>query len=160
MVGKHGVFVSFDHFDARLFECLANEHLKDGLYLLFVVKQIWIVVLDLDSLVCTLFVGDVLSLRGQVDVIVWLDLAFIDHVVAVIQLDPIVLGHHLDLLLLLLVHLHLLLLLNVCLIILRSCLHTIHLLLTKCSLLLLLSLFHFLQAITSRCSRLFLLFNR
>lgn len=64
--------------------------------------------MNLDRLVSALFIGDISSAGRPINVVVWLELRLINHVIAVIKLDPVVLRlHHL----LLMVHLSLLLLL-------------------------------------------------
>lgn len=70
--------------------------------------------MDLDGLICSFFIGDVSGRRRTVDIVVRLDVGLVNHVVAVVELEPIMLGH----LHLLLVHLcHLLLLLRVAIIV-------------------------------------------
>ena len=70
--------------------------------------------MDLDGLICPFFIRDVSGRRRTVDIVVRLDIRLVDHVVAVVEFEPIVLGH----LHLLLVHLcHLLLLLRVAIIV-------------------------------------------
>ena len=70
--------------------------------------------MDLDGPICAFFIGDVSGRRWTVDIVVRLDVRLVDHVVAVVELEPIMLGH----LHLLLVHLcHLLLLLRVAIIV-------------------------------------------
>ena len=91
--------------------------------------------MDLDGLICPLFIGDVSGRGRTIDIVVWLDKGLVDHVVAVVELEPIVLGH----LHLLLVHLrHMLLLLRVALIV--AVFTTVHLLLNHGLLLLFLFL--------------------
>ena len=91
--------------------------------------------MDLDGLICSFFIGDVSGRRRTVDIVVRLDVRLVDHVVAVVELEPIMLRH----LHLLLVHLcHLLLLLRVAFIV--AIFTLIHLLLSHSLLLLFLFL--------------------
>ena len=135
VLGKNGVLVSLDHLDASLFEGFADEDLENGLSLQVEVKEVRVYVVDLDGLICPLFIGDVSGRGRTIDIVVWLDKGLVDHVVAVVELEPIVLGH----LHLLLVHLrHMLLLLRVALIV--AVFTTVHLLLNHGLLLLFLFL--------------------
>ena len=99
--------MSLNHFDSSLLESFANKYLKDWLGFHLEIEQVSVVVANLNCLIGSLFVWNV-SRRGRsIDIVVRLDLRLILHVVVVIEFDPVVLGHHL---LLLLVHFHLLLL--------------------------------------------------
>ena len=122
VLGKNGVLVRLDHLNASLLESFADEDLEDWLSLQVEVKEVRVYVVDLDGLVCPFLIGDVGGRGWSVDVEVWLDIGLVNHVVAVVELKPIVLGH----LHLLLVHLrHLLLLLRVAIVV---AVFTVHLL--------------------------------
>ena len=90
--------------------------------------------MDLDGLICPFFIWDVSGRGRTVDIVVWLDIGLVDHVVAVVEFEPIVLGY----LHLLLVHLSHLLLLRVAIIV--AVFTTVHLLLNHGLLLLFLFL--------------------
>ena len=81
----------------------------------------------MDGLICALLIRDVGCARWPINVVIRLDLRLIDHIVTIIQLNPVMHRlHHLLLLLLVdLGHLLLLLLLGVCLII-TAILSSIH----------------------------------
>ena len=81
---QHGVLITLNHFDACLFKRLTHQDLQDGLNLEVEVKQVWIHVLNLDALVCALFIRNVNSRGRSIDVVIWLDLKLIDHPVVII----------------------------------------------------------------------------
>jgi len=126
------ILVIFDHLDAGLLQCLADQNLEDWLHLKVVIEKVGVVIHHLNCLIIALLVGDISRRRlkrdvqkGQqhfqqwpssdtyrsVDKIIWLDTALVDHVVAVIKFLPVVHGLHLHLLLLIHV-LHMLLLVH------------------------------------------------
>ena len=136
VLSQNSILVSLDHLNSGLLQCLADQNLEDWLHLKAVIEQIRVVIHHLDCLIVALLVRDVsrrwlkktlemsqrhfskgqVGQRGgttyrSVDVIIWLDAALIDHVVAVIEFLPVVHGLHLHLLLLIHV-LHLLLLVH------------------------------------------------
>lgn len=73
-----------NHLDACLLEGLSHQDLKDWLNLHLVVKEIGIVVVDLDGNISAFLIRDVCRRRWSIDVIVRLDLRLMLHVVVVI----------------------------------------------------------------------------
>ena len=134
VLGKHSVLMLLDHLDPGLFETLADEDLENRLDLEVKVEEVWVDVLHLDGLIGALFVRDVRCTRWPINVVIRLYLRLVDHIVTIVQLDPVMHRLHHLLLLLLLVdlrHLLLLLLLRVSLIItaIFASVHLLHLLL-------------------------------
>ena len=107
VLSQDGVLVGFNHLNTSLLKRFTDKDLKDGLSLHLEIEQIRVVVVHLNRLVGSLFVRNVSSGRRSVNIVVGLDLRLVLHVVVVVEVNPIVLRHHLRLLL---VHLHLLLL--------------------------------------------------
>ena len=130
-----------NHLNPCLLQRLTNKHLQDWLHFKVVVEKVRVYILDLDGLIGAFFIGNVSRRGGPVDVVVWLDLGFIDHIVAIVEFNPVVhrLLHLLHLLLLGVHFLHLLLLLLLReLVIILAIFSAIHLLLHHLLLLLLL----------------------
>lgn len=73
-----------NYLDACLLEGLSHQDLKDWLNLHLVVKEIGIVVVDLDGNISAFLIRDVCRRRWSIDVIVRLDLRLMLHVVVVI----------------------------------------------------------------------------
>ena len=73
-----------NYLDACLLERLSHQDLKDWLNLHLVVKEIGIVVVDLDGNISAFLIRDVCRRRWSIDVIVRLDLRLMLHVVVVI----------------------------------------------------------------------------
>ena len=120
MLGEKSIFVRFDHLDSGLFETLAYEDLKNGLNFQVKVEEVRIDILNLNIFIVSLFVWNVGCTGRSVNVIIWLYLRLVDHVITIIKLNPVMHRlHHLLLLLLLidLCHLLLLLLLRVALLV-------------------------------------------
>ena len=112
MLGENSVLVILDHLNPGLLQTLSNEHLKYRLNLQVKVKKIWIDVFYLNSLVCAFFIWDISRAWRSINVVVWLNLRLIDHIITIIKFNPVMHWLHHLLLLLLLVNLfHLLLLL-------------------------------------------------
>ena len=131
-----------NHFNASLLQRFAYEHLKDWLDLEVVIEKVRVNVSYLDGLIIALLIRYVSRTRRSIDVVVGIDLRLIDHIVAIVELYPVMHGLHLHLLLLSVHLLHLLLLLLLGeLIIVVTLLGTIHLLLLHHLLLLLLVLY-------------------
>ena len=84
MLGENSVLVILDHLNPGLLQTLSNEYLKDRLNLQIKVKKIWIDVFDLNSLVCAFFIGDISRTRRSIDVVIWLNLRLIDHIITII----------------------------------------------------------------------------
>lgn len=158
-IGESGQLVLLNHFNPSLLQRLTNKHLQDRLHFQVVVEKVRVYILNLDALISALFIRNV-SRRGRpVDVVVWLDLGLINHIVAIVEFNPVVhwLLHLLHLLLRVhLLHLLLLLLLRE-LVVVVAVFSAVHLLLHH--LLLLLLLLHFLKPIPACGSCFFLLFN-
>jgi hypothetical protein len=111
----------FNNLNSSMFKALSDQDLENGLSFQVEVKQVKVLVNDLDLLVLTLSVGDKDGLGGSVNIVVRLDISLIDHVLSITELShefvTLLLLHHISLLLLLhlvlllLAHGHLLLLL-------------------------------------------------
>lgn len=89
-----------NNFNASLFEGLSDEHLQDWLDLKVEVEEVRVDIVDLDLLISALLVGNVDCGRRSIDVIVWLNHVFIDHVVTIVEFLPVMSWLHLDVLLL------------------------------------------------------------
>ena len=73
VLGKNGILMDLDHLNAGLFEGLANEDLEDRLDFEIIVEEVWVVIVDLDSLIGAFLVRDVSGGGWAVDVVVWFD---------------------------------------------------------------------------------------
>ena len=80
-----------DNLDLGFFEGLTDKDLQNGLHFEFVVEELIIQVLHLDLFVISLVVGNEDWTGWPIDVVVWLELSLIDHVVIVAQFIPRVL---------------------------------------------------------------------
>lgn len=136
MLSQYCVFMLLNDFNPSLLETLADEHLKDRLSLKVKIEEIWVDILHLNCLIIALFIRNISRTWWSINVIIRFNLRLINHIVTIVQFNPIMHRlHHLLLLLLLvdLSHLLLLLLLRVCLVIagaaIFTTIHLLHLLL-------------------------------
>ena len=134
VLGKHRVLMLLNHLNPGLLETLTDEYLENGLDLEVKVEEIGVDVLHLDGLIGALLIGDISCTWRPINVVIRLYLRLVDHIVTIVQLDPVMHRLHHLLLLLLLVdlrHLLLLLLLRVGLVItaIFATVHLLHLLL-------------------------------
>merc|ERR1712195_239539 len=109
MLGQLLVFILLDYFNSSMFNGFSNKHLKNRFNFVFVIEEIRILIPDLSLLWITSSVWNQNSLRWSVNIIVWFDFHFVNHVVMVAQFFPSVSTLHLLHLHILLVFLHLLL---------------------------------------------------
>lgn len=100
------LFEILNDFDASMFKTLSNEHLQDWLSFQVEIKQVKVLINHLNLFVFTLSVGDENGVRSSVDIVIWLNVGFINHVFVITELSHNFVTH------LLLLHVHLLLLLH------------------------------------------------
>lgn len=109
MLGQLLVFILLDYFNSSMFNGFSNKHLKNRFNFVFVIEEIRILIPDLSLLWITSSVWNQDSLRWSVNIIVWFDFHFVNHIVMITQFFPSVSTLHLLHLHILLVFLHLLL---------------------------------------------------
>jgi hypothetical protein len=74
-----------------MLECLADKDLQDWLGLDSEVKETLLDIVELNSLVVSFFIGNILSGWWLVNIIIARHCSLIDHVVVILERDPVVL---------------------------------------------------------------------
>ena len=84
MLGEDSVLMRLDHFNPSLLQTLSNKYLKDWLNFQVKVKEVWVDVFYLNSLVCTLFIWYISRTWRSINVVIWFNLGLIDHIITII----------------------------------------------------------------------------
>lgn len=72
-----------DHLNSGMFDRFTNENLENWLDFVLVIEKIRVSVVYLSSFDLTLWVRNEYGVRGSIDVVVWLKIVFINHVLVV-----------------------------------------------------------------------------
>ena len=84
MLGEDSVLMRLDHFNPSLLQTLSNKYLKDWLNFQVKVKEVWVDVFYLNSLVCALFIWYISRTWRSINVVIWFNLGLIDHIITII----------------------------------------------------------------------------
>ena len=91
-----------------MFNRFSNKNLKNWFDFIFVIEKIWISVENLSSFNFSLWIRDENCIGGSINIVVWLQFKFVDHILVITELFPHIGALHLNHLHVVLIFLHLL----------------------------------------------------